>query len=159
MIKYYPVVNVTKVFDFDAQLNCDASWKAPAAQLEALSGDVRYIRRVRRAQCPPSVSLQSPIQVIASPLRPVPQLPQVHLVHRQVQGTVHLWTQEERIQNTLQNTLASRCGRKPRMERQLNTVTLHQTPHRLQTNVFWGTLRKCFKEFPFYYQILPTQRK
>lgn len=127
------------------------------------SGDVRCICGVRRAQCPTSVSLQLPIQVIASLLlfRPVPQLPEVHLVHSQVQATVHLWTQEERLQNTLQNTLAPGCGRKPRMERQLNTGTLHQTLHfdRLRTNVFRGTLHKYFKEHSFYYQILPNTKK
>lgn len=114
------------------------SWKAPAAKPEALSGDVRCIRRVRRAQWPPSVPLQPPKQVIASPLlfSPVPQLPQVHLVHSQVQGTVHLWTQEERIQNTLQNTLAPRYGRKPRMGRQLSAVTPHFHTQTTYKNVF-----------------------
>lgn len=77
-----------------------------------LSGAVGCVCGIRRAQSPSSVPLQLPIQVIASTLllRSVPQLPQVHLVHSQVQGTVHLWAQEERIQNTLQNTLAPRCG-------------------------------------------------
>lgn len=136
------------------------SWKAPAAKLEVLSGDVRCVRRIWRAQCPPSVPLQPSIQAIASPLlfHPVPQHPHVHLVHCQVQGTVHLWTQEERIQNTVQNTLAPWCGSKPRIEPKLNTTADTTPSHILQKNIFRGTVHKYFKEYSFYYQILQTQK-
>lgn len=114
-------------------LSC-LSQKAPAAKLGELLGDVTCVCRVWRALCPSSVPLQPPIQVRAPLLifRPLPQFPEVHLVHSQMQGPVHLWTQEERIQNTLQNTLAPRCGRKPRME--LNTAS--QRLLHTSTNVF-----------------------
>ncbi len=95
----------TRQYNFD----CPLSHNVHDGKRKAQSGHVRCVCRVWRAQCPSSVSLQPSIQVVASSLLfcPVPQLPQIHLVHGQVQGTVHLWTQEERIHNTLQNTLAT----------------------------------------------------
>lgn len=77
------------------------------SKLAVLSGGVRRVCMVRRAQRPSPVSLQPPIKVIASILlfRPMPQLPLVHLSHSQVQRTVHLWTREGRTHNTLQNTV------------------------------------------------------
>lgn len=73
---------------------------------EALSGDVRWVCMVRWAQRPPSVSLQPAVKVRAPALlsHVVPQLPQVRLICSQMQGTVHLWTQERRIQNTSHKT-------------------------------------------------------
>lgn len=93
----------TEQYKFDDWLICNGHHE----KLKVLS-DVRCVCRIRRAQCPSFVSLQPPKQVMVSLLlfHPALELPQIHLVHSQVQGTVHLWTQEERIQNTLQNTLA-----------------------------------------------------
>ncbi|TNN22928.1 hypothetical protein EYF80_066956 [Liparis tanakae] len=65
------------------------------------SGDVRRVCRVRRAQCAPPLPLQPPIQVVAPPLLfAVAPPPRVHLAHSQVQGAVHLWTQEETVHLT-----------------------------------------------------------
>lgn len=134
------------------------SFKAPAPKLEVLSGDVRHVCGVWRPQCPSSIPLQPSIQVIASPLlfHPVPQLLQVHLVHSQVQGTVHLWTQEERIQNTLQNTLAPWCGSKPRRVSQLNITTALSRTHshththtNLQKTFSWEHCRNTSKNILF----------
>lgn len=113
------------------------------------SGAVKWVSRVRRARRPSSVPLQLTIQVQGKAFhllsRPVPQLAHVHLVHSQVKARVHLWTKEERIQNTLQNTLAPECGRKPRTEDHLHSITLHQgdsgLAHSLQINAL-GTLHK-----------------
>lgn len=62
---------------------------------------IRLCSRVRRAQCAPQLPLQPPIQVGAPPLLfTVAPPPWVHLAHSQVQGAVHLWTQEETIHLT-----------------------------------------------------------
>lgn len=76
----------------------------------ALSGDVRRVCTVRWAQRPLSVSLQPPVKVGAPALlsRVAPQLPQVRLIRSQMRGTVHLRTQERRIQNTSHKTLPPR---------------------------------------------------
>lgn len=115
-------------------------------KMKAQSLAVKWVYGAGRAQRPFSVPLQPHTQVITFPLffLPMPQPPQVRLVHSQVQRAVHLWTKEERIQNTL----APRCGMKPRMQRLLNTRQLNQILHSQSHTEHYRIFQRIF----FYYQ-------